>query len=338
MLNPFLSTWMNSCLWSATEDEIGNHNSRVSYCIWVIRNMDFDIDFFFLYHHFLLPMSVSLWPVVWDPQPRQVQRPEGTWGNQKAPLCSQFQPWEGAACSLQWLSSLVLQTHRSAIPDHWDSGLGTGGLPEGSIWGQRACCLMCPSPETFLERYQRTFSPAHLSLLLNAPFILLLLSFPLHFFRFLTYCFFLPTKADSILPPTAELHGWVSSPYWRQQMTLLTPSFQELWSSYLKKERPYTMMDNWSWHSPPRDPTGIAWAGSLLGFSWFNVYPWAAWRAAWAVQALSSFSPLKTQAPSNAYACADTKKYHSTGIYQLISNDKYIHLKEKDHRCPRAIT
>lgn len=65
------------------------------------------------------------------------------------------------------------------------------------------------------------------------------------------------------------------------------------------------MMDDWSLHFPPKDPTGIAWAGSLLGFSCFNVYPWASWRAAWAVQVLSSFFLLKSQAPSKSAAAEE---------------------------------
>lgn len=65
------------------------------------------------------------------------------------------------------------------------------------------------------------------------------------------------------------------------------------------------MMDDWSGHFPPRDPTGIAWAGSLLGFLWFNVYPWATWRAAWAVQVPSSFFLLKSQAPSKPAAAEE---------------------------------
>lgn len=82
---------MNSCLWSATEDEIGNYNSRVSYCIWVIRNMDFDIDFFFFITTFycLRQYHCDLWFEIHNHSKcRDQKEPEATRRLRSAPSSS----------------------------------------------------------------------------------------------------------------------------------------------------------------------------------------------------------------------------------------------------------
>lgn len=126
---------MNSYVWSAREDGIGNYNSRMAHCIWIIRTMDFDIDLFSLFPLFVAYDNITVtWGLIFTSMASAETR-----GNLRQPEGPALLPDPALGrCSLptvclQRLSSLVLPTQRSEIPDQWDSAkhdLGAAAMPK----------------------------------------------------------------------------------------------------------------------------------------------------------------------------------------------------------------
>lgn len=169
-------------------------------------------------------MTISLWPEAWDSQPRQVQRPEGTRGLSSAPSSSTGKVHPAhSGCPPKYCQHTQIRNPR---PMRLGCNAWFGiwrCAREGASKGRgHAAWWVHPLRHSWKD-IKEPFLLQIFPFCWMLPFFCYCSPFPFTFLVSNIFCFFLPTKAGSILPPTVELHSWVISPCCRQQVTLLTP-------------------------------------------------------------------------------------------------------------------